>query len=137
MKKQHHISIFIKKKKECREAAEIILFLDDGKLSDLAWLAGADIFKTDKKSFLSLSQAPQVVPVVKNPPANAGDIRDVDSILGSRRSSGGQPTSVFLSGESPGQRSLAGYSLQSLKESDLACIHACIVKSLSLGGPSI
>ena len=51
MKKQHHISIFIKKKKkkECREAAEIILFPDDGKLSDLAWFAYADIFKIEKK----------------------------------------------------------------------------------------
>ena len=50
MKKQHHISIFIKKKKkECREAAEIILFSDDGKLSDLAWFAYAEIFKIKKK----------------------------------------------------------------------------------------
>ena len=31
----------------------------------------------------------QVVLVVKNPPANAGDIRDTSSILGSRRSPGG------------------------------------------------
>ena len=30
--------------------------------------------------------APQVVLVVKNPPANAGDIRDVDSSSGSGRS---------------------------------------------------
>ena len=110
--------IFLKKK-ELREAAEIILFPDDRKLSDLAWLACADIFKIEKKSFLSLSQAPQVVLVVKSPPANAGDISDVDSIPGSRRSPGGQPTSVFLSGECQGQRSLAGYSLQSLKELDM------------------
>ena len=31
----------------------------------------------------------QVVLVVKNPPANAGDMRDADSILGSGRSPGG------------------------------------------------
>ena len=57
--------------------------------------------------------------MVKNPPVHAGDIRDVDSIPGSRRYPGGQPTSVFLSGESQGQRSLTSYSLQNLKESDM------------------
>ena len=31
-----------------------------------------------------------MVPVVKHLPANAGDIRDVSSIPGSRRSSGGE-----------------------------------------------
>ena len=36
----------------------------------------------------NIYSAPQVVLVVKNPPANAGDIRDVGSILGLRRSSG-------------------------------------------------
>ena len=34
-------------------------------------------------------QASQVVLVVKNPPANAGDVRDVGSIPGSGRSLGG------------------------------------------------
>ena len=51
--------------------------------------------------------------VVKNLPANAGDIRDVGSIPGSGRSSGGgqwQPTPVFLPGETPGRRCQAGYS---------------------------
>ena len=49
--------------------------------------------------------------VVKNPPANAGDLRDTGLIPGSERSLGeGQPTPVFLPGESHGQRSLAGYS---------------------------
>ena len=38
--------------------------------------------------------------MVKNLPANAGDIRDV----------GVQPTPVFLPGESHGQRSLEGCS---------------------------
>ena len=33
--------------------------------------------------------APQVVPVVKNPPANAGDTRDTGLILESGRSPGG------------------------------------------------
>ena len=35
-----------------------------------------------------ISGASQVVLVVKNPPANAGDIRDTGSILGSERSPG-------------------------------------------------
>ena len=55
----------------------------------------------------------QVALVVKNPPAKAGDIRDVGSIPGSERSPGvgaWHPTPVFLPGESHGQRSLVGYS---------------------------
>ena len=51
--------------------------------------------------------------VVKNLPANAGDIRDVALIPGSGRSSGGgqwQPTPVFLPGETHGRRGQAGYS---------------------------
>ena len=51
--------------------------------------------------------------MVKNPPANAGGIGDICLIPGLGRSLGGghlQPTSVFLSGESHGQRSLVGYS---------------------------
>ena len=45
--------------------------------------------------------------------ANAGDTRDEGLIPGSGRSPGRgqwQPTPVFLSGESYGQRSLPGYS---------------------------
>ena len=48
--------------------------------------------------------------MVKNPPANAGDVRDVSSVSGLERSTGGghgQPTPVFLPGESHRQRSLA------------------------------
>ena len=64
--------------------------------------------------------ASQVSLVVKNPPANAGDIREVGSILGSGRSwrRAWQPTPVFLPAESHGQRSLAGYSPQGYTESD-------------------
>ena len=57
----------------------------------------------------------QVAPVVKNPPTNAGDERDVGLILWRRA---WQPTPVFLHGESDGQRSLVGYSPQGGKESD-------------------
>ena len=51
--------------------------------------------------------------MVKNPPASAGDGRDRGWIPGLGRSPGeGQPlTSVFLPGESHGQRSLASYEL--------------------------
>ena len=54
---------------------------------------------------LSMNQASQVVLVVKNLPANAGDIPWVGQIPWRRK---GQPTPVFLPGESQGQRSLAG-----------------------------
>ena len=47
----------------------------------------------------------------KNPPANAGDIRNTGSISGSGRSpGGGHGNPVFLPGESHGQRNLVGYS---------------------------
>ena len=62
-----------------------------------------------------------MVLAVKNPPANAGDIRDAGSIPGWGRSPGeghGLPTPVFLPGESNGQRSLMGYSPYGCKESD-------------------
>ena len=55
--------------------------------------------------------------MVKNLPANAEDGRDAGLIPGKtlwRRA--WQPTTVFLSGESHGQRSLAGYSLYGRKE---------------------
>ena len=55
----------------------------------------------------------QVVLIVKNLPASAGDIRDAGWSLGRedpwRRA--WQPTPVFLSGESHGQRSLVGYTV--------------------------
>ena len=54
----------------------------------------------------------------KNPPTNAGDIRDTSSTPGSGRSPGGghgQPTPIFLPRESHVLRSLAGYSPQGHK----------------------
>ena len=56
-----------------------------------------------------------------NLPASAGDLRDTTSIPGlgkSPRGENGKPTSVFLPGESHGQRSLVGYSPQGHTESD-------------------
>ena len=58
---------------------------------------------------------------VKNLLANAGDIRDVGSILGSGRSLGGghgNPLQYSWPGESHGQRNLEGYSPKGSKESD-------------------
>ena len=54
--------------------------------------------------------------VVKNPPANAGDTGDSDSIREIPWRRAWQLTPVFLPGESHGQRSLAGYSPWSHEE---------------------
>jgi len=59
--------------------------------------------------------------VVKNLPANVGDVRERSSIPGLGRSSGRrewQLTPVFLPRESHEQRSLMGYSLQGHTKSD-------------------
>ena len=45
--------------------------------------------------------------MVRNRPANAGDIRDAGLILGSGRSPEGQPTSEFLPGKSQRQSNSA------------------------------
>ena len=60
-----------------------------------------------------MAWASQVGLVVKNPPANAGDMNETwvdpwDGKIPWRRV--GHPTPVFLPGESHGQRKLAGYS---------------------------
>ena len=73
------------------------------------------------KNVIQYINGAQVVTVVKNPPANAGDLRDTDSILtwGKipwRRK--WQPTLVFLPREFHGLRSLAGYSPLGHKQSD-------------------
>ena len=54
--------------------------------------------------------------MVKNPPANTGDVRDTGLIPGLGRRRAWQPTPVFLSGESEGQGSLVGYSPWGPKE---------------------
>ena len=63
------------------------------------------------------SGASQGALVVKNPPANAGEVRNEVGKIPWRRKR--QPTPVFLPGESHGQRSLAGYSPQGHKELDM------------------
>ena len=72
--------------------------------------------------FYGNHRASQVVLVVKNPPANAGDVREVGSVLRLGRSPWRrkwQPTPVFLPGKSHGQKSLVGYSLWGCKQSDM------------------
>ena len=60
--------------------------------------------------------------MVKNPPTNAGDIRDACFIPGFARfpwRRARQPTPVFLPGEFHGQRILEGYSPYDRKDSDM------------------
>ena len=62
--------------------------------------------------------APQVVLVVKNPPADTGDVGDTCLIPGSRRSSGvgnGDPLQCSCLENFSGQKSLVGYSSWSCK----------------------
>ena len=66
--------------------------------------------------------------MVKNAPANAGDTRDMVSIPGSGRASGGgnphsigvewQSTAIFLPGKSHGHRRMAAHSPWDHKELD-------------------
>jgi len=68
--------------------------------------------------------------VVKNLPANAGDVA---STPGSGRSPGETKCNPFFSGESHGQRSLEGYSPWDYEESDMTeqlSMHACKVLSI-------
>ena len=60
----------------------------------------------------------QVVLVVKNPPANAGNAGDLGVIpgLGRSWSKKWHPAPVFLPGEFHGQKNLAGYRLRGCKE---------------------
>ena len=63
--------------------------------------------------------ASQVVLVVKNWPANAGDTRDMGSIPG-REDPLEEGTPVFLPGESQGQRILVDYNPKSHDDLDIS-----------------
>ena len=88
--------------------------------------------------FVPTQGASQVVLVVKNPPLNAGAIRDAGLIPGSGRSPGGrvwQPTPVFLPGESPwteepGRPQSIGSQRGGHDSRDLAHRHSSTQKSL-------
>ena len=57
--------------------------------------------------------------MIKNPSTNAGDVRDSDSIPRSERSpEEGNPTPVFLPGESPQTAEPGSYSPRGRKVSD-------------------
>ena len=69
-----------------------------------------------------LKKVVKQVALVKNPPASAGDARDMGSDLWVGKmpwSRKWQCTAVFLPGESHGQRSLVGNSPWGCKESDI------------------
>ena len=66
-------------------------------------------------------RASLVAQMVKNPPANTGDMRDMGSIPGLGRSPGGGPGNPLQNSclKNPhGEKSLAGYSPWGHKESD-------------------
>ena len=70
----------------------------------------------------SLPRASQMVLMVKNPLANAGNVKDVGLIPGSGRCTGvgnGFPLPVFLPGKFHGQRSPVGCIPWGCKESDM------------------
>jgi len=57
----------------------------------------------------------EISTVVKNSPAKTEDAREIRKIPWRKW----QPTSIFLTGKSCGQRSLTGYSPRDCKESDV------------------
>ena len=71
------------------ESFQIRFFSGYVSRSGVAASYGSSIFKFFLRSLRTVLQASQGALVVKNPPANAGDIRDVGSIPGLRRSPGG------------------------------------------------
>ena len=79
----------------------------------------SDIFRKSERERVNVIILLMVVPVVKNPPANAGDAVSNPGLGRTPREGNGNPTPVFLPGKSHGQRSLAGYSLWGCKESEM------------------
>ena len=69
--------------------------------------------------------------VVKNPPVNAGNIRDTGLIPGLGSSPGGEHGNrlQYLPGESHGQRKLVGYSPKGYRELNMTELtqHECTV----------
>ena len=76
--------------------------------------------------------------MAKNPPANAGDERDVNLIPGSERSPGGGhgiPLQYSYLENPHGQKSLVGYGLWGHKESDMTEVTECTTRSLEKNQP--
>ena len=72
--------------------------------------------------YLHLTGASQVALVVKNPPANLGDITEASSFPGLGRSAGGthgNPFQYFCLENPMDRGALAGYGPWGLKESDM------------------
>ena len=87
----------------------------------------------DKRKSMHSTQASQVAPVVKNLPANTGDVGDAGSIPGlGICPGGGRGNPPFLPGESHGWRSLVGYGPWGHRES-YTTKHACMHHSLESG----
>ena len=89
-------------------------------------------------TFLYLFWASQVALGVKNPPSNAGDIRDMASTPRSGRSpegGNGNPLQYSWLENPHGWRSLVGYSLWGHKESDMTERHSitCTERLTALG----
>ena len=87
---------------------------------------------------ISWEWASQISPVVKNPPANEGDARDMGSIPGSGRlpKRGNSNPLQYSCVENPhGLRSLEGYSPWGHKESDsMELTHKHILRKLPFMG---
>ena len=92
----------------------------------VAWWAvqSMGLQESDTTEWLTLSLSSSLLgfpggSVVKNPPANAGDLGDSCLIPGLRNiwRRAWQPTPVFLPGESHGQRSLEGYTVHRVTKS--------------------
>ena len=94
-------------------------------------MASAHPFHSLIKLYSVLSVASQVALVVKNLPANAGDVRDVGLIGKVPWRRKWQLTPVFLLGKSHGQRSLVGHSLWDHKEVDRLSgwLYVCFTES--------
>ena len=89
------------------------------------FLSQVQTYQLEKYFFRNTQErtwASQVALVVKNPPANAGNIRDAGLIPGWGRSPGIEQSNLFqyscLENSIHGQRSLESYSPQGHKESD-------------------
>ena len=109
-----------KKKQNCVERkAELRVSPDkdfslSNKVLELGWSSRIAHIEATRLGLYTPALASQVALVVKNLPANSGDIRDAGSIPGSGRSLGGGHGNPlqFLPEDSHGERSLVGYSLQ-------------------------